>query len=155
MGKKMNAKFIKKCSSFGLNSNIVIDLMYKIKKIRRPIFTPSGHVTLESVSSRREFFLGKSVRRIQKELNKYGYKTIIKKSKIPGSKAIIIRVLNTSKERNISQIQISPGSLRHGSVSYVKISTIDIGRIKIINSKESEYKTDGKENAVLLFRRKW
>ena len=155
MGKKSYAKFIRKNSRISLNSKNIIDLIEKTKKIRLPIFTPSGHVTLNSISERREFFLGKSVSKIKNLLKKYGYEARITKSKHPESKAIIIRVLNTSKERNISQIQISPGSIRHGSVSYVKISTIDIGRIKIINSKESEYKTDGKENAILLFRRKW
>ena len=155
MGKKSYAKFIRKNSRISLNSKNIIDLIEKTKKIRLPIFTPSGHVTLNSISERREFFLGKSVSKIKNLLKKYGYVTRITKSKHPESKAIIIRVLNTTKERNISQIQISPGSIRHGSVSYVKISTIDIGRIKIIYSKESEYKTDGKENAILLFRRKW
>lgn len=48
---------------------------------------------------------------------------------------------------------VSPGSNRHGNVPYVKISTSDIGRIKIIDSGPSDYKTDGKENSVLLFRR--
>ena len=37
---------------------------------------------------------------------------------------------------------------------YVKISTSDIGRIKIVNSDSKSYKTDGKEKAKILFRRK-
>ena len=55
--------------------------------------------------------------------------------------------------RNIAQIQVSPGSARHGDVPYVKISTIDIEKIKVVNSTEKEYKTDGHETATILFRR--
>lgn len=66
---------------------------------------------------------------------------------------MILEIINTSKERNISQIQVSPESKRHGNVSYVKISTIDIGKIKVVNGTKDKYKTDGKENATILFRR--
>ena len=45
-------------------------------------------------------------------------------------------------------------SKRHGDVPYVKISTTDYGRIKIIGTDPEHYKTDGKEKATLLFRRK-
>ena len=124
------------------------------KKIKKPIFDNTGHVTLESISERREFFLGKSIARIEHELHKYGYITERRKSNSPGSKAKITIVINSSKERNIAQIQVSPGSKRHGDVPYVKISTKDIGIIKIIGSDSSKYKTDGKEKAKLLFRRK-
>jgi len=69
------------------------------------------------------------------------------------SKAKIIVTLNGNKDRNISQIQVSPGSKRHGDVPYVKISTTDYGKIKIIDSSPSEYKSDGREKAELIFRR--
>ena len=36
-------------------------------------------------------------------------------------------------------------------VPYVKISTKDIGIIKIIGSDSSKYKTDGKETATIIF----
>lgn len=126
----------------------------KIKKIKKPIFEKNGHVTLRSISERREFFLGKSVKRIEHELNKYGYVTRRRKGNHKGSKAVIIEILNPSKERNIAQVQISPGSKRHGNVPYVKISTKDIGKIKIVDSTKDKYKTDGVENAIILFRRK-
>lgn len=120
---------------------------------KQPIFSRSGHVTFESISKRAEFFLGKSVARIEHEMHKYGYKTARRASKHSTSKAKIIMTLNPSKDRNISQVQISPGSKRHGNVQYVKISTLDVGRIKIINASRSEYKTSGNENAKLIFRR--
>ena len=47
--------------------------------------------------------------------------------------------LNLTKERNITQIQVSTGSKRHGNVPYV--------RIKIVASDSKSYKTNGKENA--------
>lgn len=121
---------------------------------KKPIFSKDGHVTLESVTARAEFFLGKSVARLEHELHKHGYETQRRPSVHSSSKAKIIVTLNGSKERNISQIQVSPGSKRHGDVPYVKISTTDYGRIKIINSDPSNYKSDGREKAELIFRRK-
>ncbi|MCR4888633.1 MAG: hypothetical protein K5979_05560 [Ruminococcus sp.] len=121
---------------------------------RQPIFSKTGHVTLDSISARREFFLGKSVSKIEKELHKHGYQTRVRGSIHANSKARIIVVTNSTKERNISQVQVSPKSKRHGDVPYVKISTTDYGRIKIIGTDPEHYKTDNKEKAKLLFRRK-
>lgn len=125
------------------------------KPQRKPIFDQTGHVTFESISARREHFLGKSVSQIDKELHKYGYQTRIRGSIHASSKARIIVVTNSTKERNISQVQVSPKSKRHGNVPYVKISTTDQGKIKIIDADSKNYITDGKEKAKLLFRRKW
>lgn len=50
-------------------------------------------------------------------------------------------------------MQVSPGSNRHGGVPYVKISTTDIGKIKIVNASAKEYKTDGQEKATIIFGR--
>ncbi len=124
------------------------------RKGKLPVFDKNGHVTLESISARREFFLGKSISRLEHELHKFGYKTTRRPSKFDDSRAKIIITLNSSKNRNITQIQVSPGSKRHGNIPYVKISTSDIGRIKIIAGTKDAYKTDGKENAIILFRRK-
>jgi len=126
---------------------------FKIKKDKRPIFTKKGHVTLRSIAARREFFLGKSVARIEHELRTHGYEVTRRGSKFSGSKAKIVLTLNSSKDRNIKQIQISPGSSRHGNVPYVKISTSDYGKIKIIGADREAYKTDGHEKAHILFRR--
>ncbi len=138
-------------NTFGARSKVNINVMIKKKK---PIFDEKGHVTLESISNRAEFFLGKSVARLEYELHKHGYETKRRPSKHSTSKAKIIVTLNVSKDRNVSQIQVSPGSKRHGGVPYVKISTTDYGRIKIIGADASEYKTDGRETATIIFRRK-
>lgn len=90
---------------------------------------------------------------IDKLLCKRGYETAIRKSKFSSSRAKVIVVGNSSPERNITQVQVSPGSKRHGDVPYVKISTNDIGILKIIDARPSQYKSDGKEKATLLFRR--
>ena len=128
----------------------------KIKKSKKkePIFDKTGHVTIKSISARREFFLGKSVAKIENVLQKNGYETKRRPSTRSTSHAKIIVTLNQSKDRNIQQVQVSPGSKRHGNVPYVKISTSDEGKIKIIGSSRGEYKSDGKETAKLLFRRK-
>lgn len=120
---------------------------------REQVFSSSGHVTETSITNHAEFFLGKSVARLEHELNKRGYETIRRPSKHSTSKAKIIVTTNTSKERNIAQVQVSPGSKRHGNVPYVKISTTDSGKYKIIGASKNEYKTDEKENAKLIFRR--
>lgn len=78
-------------------------------KSKQKIFDKTGHVTFNSISSRREFFLGKSVGRLEHELNKNGYETIRRASTHRGSKAKFIVTLNSAKERNITQIQVSPG----------------------------------------------
>ena len=126
----------------------------KESKKKEPIFDKTGHVTLKSISAKREFFLGKSVAKIENVLHKKGYETKRRPSTRSTSHAKIIVTLNPSKERNIQQVQVSPGSKRHGNVPYVKISTSDEGKIKIIGSSKGKYKSDGKETAKLLFRRK-
>ena len=123
-------------------------------KKKEPIFSDKGHVTVKSISDRAEFFLGKSVARLEHELQKHGYETQRRPSKHSTSKAKIIMTLNGNRDLNISQIQVSPGSKRHGNVPYVKISTTDVGKIKIIGASPSEYVSDSRETAKLIFRRK-
>lgn len=125
-----------------------------ITKKKASIFDDKGHVTIDSIKARAEFFLGKSVARLEHELHKHGYETKRRPSKHSTSRARIIMTINGNKDRNISQIQVSPGSKRHGDVPYVKISTTDCGKIKIIDASPSEYKSDGRETAELIFRRK-
>ena len=117
-------------------------------------FSTNGNVSEESISDHREFFFGKSVQKVEKYLNDFGYQTKVRPSNRPGSKAYVIMVLNNSRDRNITQVLVSPGSKRHGDVPYVKISTNN-GKYKVINSKPEDYKTDGKEKAKLFFRRYW
>lgn len=115
--------------------------------------TAGARVTSQSLSAHREKFLGKTVGQIDKLLKQRGYQTTIRRSTHSSSRAKVIVVGNSSKERNITQVQVSPGSKRHGNIPYVKISTTDIGIHKIIDGKPSQYKTDGTEKATLLFRR--
>lgn len=116
--------------------------------------TSGARITEQSISKYRERFLGKTVGQIDKMLRKRGYQTSIRKSTHSTSKAKVILIGNSGTERNITQVQVSPGSKRHGGVPYVKISTNDIGIQKIIDGTPDQYKTDGRETARLLFRRK-
>ena len=129
-----------------------------VKKKIPPLFR-NGKITYAGVSAHREKFMGKNVYQIAKILKKQGYEVLIKdsKRKHKGSKAKIIVITNSSQKehRNITQVQVSPGSRRHGNIPYVKISTSDKGVIKIINGTRKEYKTDGTEKAKIFFRRKW
>lgn len=119
----------------------------------RPLFL-DGRVTKRSISQYREIFYGKSVSQIDAMLKKEGYNTTIRKSKHATSQAKIIVTTNPNKTRNITQVQVSPGSKRHGNVPYVKISTSNLGIIKVVDGSRSDYKTDGHETATLYFRRK-
>ena len=65
--------------------------------------------------------------------------------------AKIIKVVNPGNGKNISQVQVSPGGGRHGKNPYVKFSTTDQGIIKVVDGYEKDYKTDGKEKAILIF----
>ena len=116
----------------------------------------NGHVTFEGIAAHREEFMGKTVDQIADLLKANGYELNIRESKRKekGSTVQIIEIINPSKERNIKQVQVSPdGSRRHGKVPYVKISTSDEGKIKIIDSKREDYETSGNEKAKLIFRR--
>lgn len=154
MGKKIRGSFIKSSSS-----TIIIFEIKEIKEIIKikasSFIDENGHVTLESISNNREWFYGKTIEEIGNILINHDYTFYERESinKDEGSKARILVITNTTKNRNISQVQVSPGSSRHGDVPYVKISTIDIGKIKIIDSTETKYKTDGSEKAKLLYRR--
>lgn len=135
------------------------DLKYRLNiqffaTSKNGLFSSTGHVSERSISKNREYFYGKSASEIADALNEQGYKTVIRSSKHATSKAEAIVVENSDKHRNITQILVSPGTARHGNVPYVKISTNNGGRFKVINGTESEYKTDGNENAKLFFRRK-
>ena len=136
---------------FGITKGkgIPLDLQFFASKV----FDVGGRVTEKSFSIHGSFFLGKSVIRIQKELNKQGYITYIEKSRHKNSKAKRIIVENNSPVKNITVVQVSPGSKRHGETAYVKVSTSNAGIMKII-SDVTKYKTDGKEKAKLFFARR-
>jgi hypothetical protein len=122
-------------------------------KSRLFVGSAGAKITETSISQHREKFLGKTAGQIAKMLQQRGYQTTIRKSTHASSRAKVIVIGNSSKVRNITQVQVSPGSKRHGNVPYVKISTTDIGVQKIIDGTPAQYKTDGTENATLLFRR--
>ena len=117
-------------------------------------FDSRGHVTEKSLADHREFFWGKSVAKIEHILRKYGYTTKRRPSIHKDSKSKVIVITNYNKIKNISQIQVSPGNERHGYVYYVKISTSDQGRIKLVYAFKKDYKSDDKEKAKVYFKRR-
>ena len=55
---------------------------------------------------------------------------------------------------NIKQVQVSPdGSSRHGNVPYVKISTSNEGKVKVIDGTRKEYVSGNNEKARMISRR--
>jgi hypothetical protein len=117
------------------------------------LFSRPGHVSITSIRNAREVLMGKNVHQIERMLQEQGYQTHVRGSKLKKSAAMIIEIKNADKTKNISQVQVSPGSRRHGNIPYVKISTTDTGIIKVIDGRRAEYKTDGKEKAKLIFHR--
>ena len=135
-------------ASSGLFSGTNGDLKFKLDiqmfaSSKPPVFSSTGHVSPSSISKHREYFYNKSAESIASDLKDIGYDTSIRRSTHSTSKAKAIVVANSDKHRNITQILVSPGSKRHGDVPYVKISTSDWGKIKVVNSTKSEYITDG------------
>lgn len=133
-------------------------LKYLVKKSSSSpplnLFTNKGHTNYQRIAKNREIFYNKSVGQIGKILNQEGYETTIRPSKHADSKAKMIVVKNYGEKHNITFVEVSPGSARHGNIPYVRISTTDIGKIKIINGTKAQYKTDNSENAKLIFKRR-
>lgn len=119
-----------------------------------PSLFDNGHITLKGVKAHREEFMGKSVEQIAEMLKQNGYEVKIRDSnrKSRGSKAQIIEITNTSKNRNITQVQVSPKENIHG-LPYVKISVQNQRKIKVIDGKEENYKNGKDEKSHLIFRR--
>ncbi len=128
-------------------------MKYNLQFFASKVFGTDGHLTSESFEGYREFFLGKSPKKIANEMKKFGYKVEVKPSAKPGSKAKRIVVKNASKSRNVSQILVSPGSKRHGETPYVKVSTTDGGKYKVAAFKD-KYVSDGKEKAKVYYPRR-
>lgn len=126
-----------------------MDLQFFASKV----FEKGGHISEESFSGHGEYFLGKSVKRIEKALQQQGYVTHIERSVHIKSKAKKIIVENSSATKNIAVVQVSPESKRHGETPYVKVSTIDSGKYKIVSDKD-KYKSDGNEKAKVYFARR-
>lgn len=114
------------------------------------VFGVGGLITEEAFAKHGAFFLGKSAKRIVKEMQQQGYEIHIERSTHKTSKARKVVVDNPSKIKNVTSVQISPGSKRHGETAYVKVSTSDVGKLKIVADKK-KYKSDGKETAKLYF----
>ena len=128
------------------------DFAKKVKAVKMA-FNSNGTITEESIRENVDAFCGKGTDVYVAALESIGYKVNVRKSSISKSGAVIVEVKNMSKERNVSQIQVSPGGGRHGNLPYVKISTTNSGIFKIVDGSESDYNTVGNEKATILFRR--
>ena len=133
-------------STKGSKNGIAFNLQFFASKV----FGKGGHLTDKSFEKYGTYFLGKSANKIASEMKKHGYETKVESSNHPHSKAKRIVVQNTSKDRNVSVVQVSPGSQRHGETAYVKESTTDSGKFKYVAKKE-KYKSDGDEKAKIFY----
>ncbi|MED1919527.1 hypothetical protein P4V64_30025 [Bacillus thuringiensis] len=112
----------------------------------------NGRATIEAAKANPNQFNGKSVDEVAKMLKAQGYDVNIEASTKSRSGAMIIKISNTGGERNITQVQVSPGGGRHGESPYIKISTSDQGTIKIVNGRSEIYKSQGPEkNTTIIF----
>ena len=108
----------------GSRKNIPLDLQFFATKV----FDKNGHLTEKRFEKYGTYFLGKSANKIANEMKKHGYETVVKSSTHPGSKAKRVIVKNASKDRNISVVQVSPGSKRHGETAYLHSTQYQSGR---------------------------
>ena len=129
----------------------VIDAVGDVSKGCLDTIFKSGKVSIDDIIANPKAFSGKTVEEIADVLRNSGYDVTIKKSAKSKSGAQIIKVNNPGGGKNISQVQVSPGGGRHGDLPYVKISTTDQGKIKIIDGPKDLYKTDGEETATIIF----
>ena len=132
------------------NKNKKHNITKRYNKTR--LFNENGSVTLRSISANRHLFYNKTRADIVKILNKNGYETKCRGSVNYGSAAEIIIITNPNKNRNIMQVQVSLKSRRH-QISYIKISTNNIGIFKIVNGTKKQYKSEGYEKAKIFFKR--
>lgn len=147
MGMKANSGYFSKTSG---TLKYKLDIQYFASKV----FRKDGHTDYKRIADNRELFYDKSVYQINNAMKEQGYETTIRKSRHTGSKAKFIIVGNSNKNRNVTTVEVTPGTPRHGNVPYVRISTSDLGKFKVINGTKEQYKTDNCEKAKLIFRRK-
>ena len=111
----------------------------------------NGKLSLNDICSNPKLFSGKTVDDYAKMLKDAGYDVTVQVSNKSSSGAQIIQIKNAGSGKNITQFQVSPGGGRHGELPYVKISTSDQGKIKIIDGTRNQYKSNGPETATLIF----
>ena len=133
--------------------NPVKEFEAKVSNVKSTM-TSSGNISASSIRENAGTFTNNSAYVYATALQDMGYNVSVKSSAKSRSGAQIITISNSSKERNISQVQVSPGGGRHGASPYVKIITTDNGKFKIVDGPESEYKSNAKETAEIIFRRK-
>jgi len=86
-------------------------------------------------------------------MKELGYKTKIERSAQSSSGAKLIRVLEQGKGsgRNINQVQFSPGGGKHGPAPYIKFSTTNQGKIKIVKGSKKNYNATSDDKAKVLY----
>jgi hypothetical protein len=135
--------FIKTDGLNNINSEIFLRLL--------SMFTKEGTLIEKALLENIGLFEHINFDNFVKILEKLGYELEICDSIRSKSGAIIVKVKNISKEKNISQVQLSPGGGRHGPAAYMKISTIDIGKFKIVKGTSLDYIGNGAETAKIIF----
>ncbi|WP_019672634.1 hypothetical protein [Psychrobacter lutiphocae] len=83
---------------------------------------------------------------IAKEFRDAGYTVVEKGSKVSGNQSQIIKIQG---HKQITQIQVSPSSTRHGG-AYYKISTSDRGIVKVVD--KATYKPTPGEKATIIYK---
>jgi len=114
-----------------------------------PLFD-EGKVSVQSIEQNKTVFSNANTDDMANLLVNEGYDVTVRASTQSSSGAQIIQV-NNQGYGNITQMQVSPGGGRHGSNSYVKISTSDIGKIKVVTGSIADYVSDGLEKAAIIF----
>lgn len=111
-----------------------------------------GRIQLSKVKSNPKCLEKVTAKQWKKILSDLGYEDVsVAKSTHSSSGATIVKIGKQGKGNNINQVQISPGGGRHGESPYIKISTTNQGKIKVVFGKKSKYRNEGNEKATIIF----
>lgn len=116
----------------------------------------NGRISLDRVKNDPYCLETITVLQFKRVLRELGYKSLrIKHSDMSSSdRTRIIKISNQGKGHNINQVQFSYGGGRHGESPYIKISTTNQGKIKVVFGKKSKYRNEGNEKATIIFTEK-
>ena len=112
----------------------------------------SGRIQLNKIKTNPKCLEKVTPKQWKRILAELGYEDVsVAKSTQSSSGATIVKIGKQGRGNNINQVQISPGGGRHGERPYIKISTTDQGKTKVVFGKKSEYRHEGNERATIIF----
>jgi len=120
---------------------VVVGSGFVIRKLHQKV--KGSPLIIENVLNNPKSLWGKTPNQIASAFENAGYKANIKQSVKGSGKAVIIEV----NHPKITRIQVHPGGGRHVG-SYYKISTNNIGKVKVVDPKTYKH-TPGEKTKII------